>query len=144
MYRRSITYRLIAGFMALWMLVVSMGATVDMHFCRGHLVDYKIWGKARTCGMKEDASACNHSSQGISHPKCCDQATHQLYFDQTNVGAQNSSVSTLTHQEQVAMVPVFIPNWDQREISRPLPDLPLHGPPWQERDRTILFSCILC
>ena len=82
MYRRSITYRLIAGFMALWMLVVSMGATVDMHFCRGHLVDYKIWGKARTCGMKEDASACSHSSQGISHPKCCDQATHQLYFDQ--------------------------------------------------------------
>lgn len=143
-HQRSIAYRLLSGFMAVWMLVVSLGATVDMHFCRGHLVDYKIWGKARSCGMKEEVAACTHATHGISRPKCCDQKTHQLYFDQTNAGAQQTSVVALTQSSPVALLPAWDKNWVHLEITRLQPNIPVHGPPWQVRDRTILFASILC
>ena len=143
-HQRSIFYRFLSGFMALWMLVVSLGVTVDMHFCQHHLLDFKIWGKANGCGMEKQIAKCSAAVDGISRPKCCDQKTHQLYFDQTNAGAQQVTGLTDIHHLPFAILPAWEVNWSRLIFKESQSNIPTHGPPWLDLDRTIRFASLLC
>ena len=76
--------RIIAGFLALLMLTISLKVGVAIHYCGGNLAQTKIvvgYGKA-TCGMEgKNKAGDNCPSGSIRHSHCCQNLISQIKTD---------------------------------------------------------------
>ena len=124
------TYRLIAFSLALLMLVTSLGLTVDMHFCGGHLKSFNLFGKAKGCYEMTEASnveTCSNDQMNmeqnddcsIQKKNCCDNKTLDFQFDQDQqVQTVDLSISQPLQQFITAYVAVFFFNDFQIESDK--------------------------
>jgi len=91
MYRLKNTYRFIALTMAFLMLFTSVGFSMDLHYCQGHLKSVSLIGKAKNCHelqaqstsdhCKKAKSSCKHSGEKISQKEadgCCNNKTVKM------------------------------------------------------------------
>ena len=99
-----------ATILAILYLSTSMGATVNLHYCMGKLVDWSVWHSSNTkcgnCGMKK-----SHDSMGDG---CCKDEYKQIKNDKDQKLSENSTQLSKTIIE---IAPVKFPN---NSISLPL------------------------
>lgn len=60
--------------MALIVLFSTFSFTVDEHYCGNVLVDFSLFGKAKSCGM-ELQQAMNSQEQHLDKKGCCEDQT---------------------------------------------------------------------
>ena len=107
------TYRIISVLLALLVLVSSVGFTADMHYCKGELKSFSLFGKAQTCHdaepmpsmpncphhqkMMEENKACAKSNEG-----CCDSETLHIQAD-IDQQVRHTAIELTPSQEQFVM-----------------------------------------
>lgn len=69
-------YRFLSWLLAAMVLLSSVGFTVDLHYCGGHLKSYSLVGKARKCHEMESSpkivgKTCAHHSGPSSKGEVC-------------------------------------------------------------------------
>lgn len=107
----SRTYRILSLALAFLMFNTSVGFTLDMHLCQGHLRSFSLLGKARNCaemaGAESGASCTVHAARAtyrtgceVEQQGCCTNRSVHVQNDQNrvvqNVDVHVSSVSGLT------------------------------------------------
>ena len=88
MYRSRNTYRLLPLTMAFLMLFTSVGFSMDLHYCQGHLKSISLIGKAKNCHelqaqstsdhCKKAKASCNHTGESLTQKEadgCCNNKT---------------------------------------------------------------------
>ncbi|MGB2129730.1 MAG: HYC_CC_PP family protein [Flavicella sp.] len=74
----SSTYKAISFCLAFWVLLSSIGISLDMHFCRGELKSVRLFGYADSChtlkvktqnktNCAKSLKICNHKIHAISN-----------------------------------------------------------------------------
>lgn len=149
MLNNSYIYRFVAVFMAILILVSSIGFTIDQHFCGGQLKSFSLIGKAKDCyelatGEKQ-LSCPNHNIDSfkglsISKKRCCENRTEHFQSD-TEVPSSISNILNVdTQQFIVAYISVFI----TRSLLIPLNGVHLsYKPPIIYSDIPILIQSFL-
>lgn len=71
--KTALKHRIIAGLMAILMLVTSSGLSMDVHYCRGEFKNFSFFGEAEPCEMalkhqektsiKEEVHTCCHAKK---------------------------------------------------------------------------------
>ena len=97
-------YRILSIVMALLIFVSSIGYAVDVHYCKGQLKSYSIFGKASSCHVAK--KVCPHHANMVtttsSKSDCCKNKT--LKIDQIDTEFNIISVA------QSLNIPVLINN----------------------------------
>lgn len=66
--------RLGALLSAIWILLVSIGASVSVHYCNGNVIDFAIDKRAEACKGYYQAIDVNPEACSISKKGCCEDA----------------------------------------------------------------------
>ena len=147
------TYRFVALFLALLMLVTSMVFVIDMHFCRGHLQSLSFFGKAKTCQQMSHSmrmKKCPHYKRKIERTgKCavnekdnCENKTLRFQFDQDQeILKLDFNVIKQFKQFIAAYLVVFF--LDKFSIKNDLPSFAHYKSPLISRDIYVLFQSFL-
>ncbi len=119
MNKYHLTYRFIAGIMACLILLTSVGACVDMHFCQGNLKSFSLVGKAKSCYQLIDSNSkkqcCSKHQQNDQKPRgcsigkkaCCHDKMVQL-ISEYDMDIPSNSV--MPNQEVQSFLVAFISN----------------------------------
>ncbi len=84
------TYRLMALLMVTLMLVSSVGLNIDMHYCKGELKTFNLFGKAKNCHeiamnghckAKKSCHAPVQKAESDCKKDCCNNKTVYAEFD---------------------------------------------------------------
>lgn len=117
-------------------MVTSIGATVDVHFCRGEIYSLGINAEADKCeGF--NAISVDDEEESICKSPCCDQFT--AYF-QSDVESANDAIA-FQYASYSFMVP-FIHVLDIMKRKDPKQLCRIHLPPEREEDILTLFSIL--
>ena len=126
----------IALFMSSWLMVTSVGATIDVHFCRGEIYSLGINAEADKCeGF--DANSVDDKEESICKSPCCDQFT--AYF-QSDVESHNDAIA-FQFSSFSCSVP-FIHVLDITKRKGPIQLCRIHLPPDCGDDILTLFSVL--
>ena len=63
--------RISCAFLAVWLLVSSVGLALDVHFCNGNIFSIGINASAISCSMSDDSES--PTTKTIKKKSCCDQ-----------------------------------------------------------------------
>jgi hypothetical protein len=130
----STLVRRLSFFLASWLMVTSVGASIDVHFCKGEIYSIGINAEADKCaGFENENSQKDHSS--LQQSPCCDQFS--AYF-QSDVDSGNDDVA-IQYSIDSFVIPfqheVQIPN-----CVEPIQLCHFYHPPEYEEDLLTLFS----
>ncbi len=75
--KNSYTYKAISLVMAFWVLVSSLGISLDMHFCKGELKSVRLFGVAENCHILTEKNSRKTSSKIICS-KVTKNCKHQI------------------------------------------------------------------
>jgi len=122
--------------MASWLMVTSVGASVDVHFCAGEIFSIGIDARADKCSEFEEDFQQNRRS-AIACSSCCNQFSAYFQFD---IDIGNDDVA-IQYSIDFFVIPV------QHNVKIPIIDLPIHlcqlyNPPQYEEDHLTLFSIL--
>jgi len=90
MQPKRIQYTVFSLLMALLMLITSVSYAVDMHYCKGELKSYSLWGKAKSCHDSSQQKKCphhKHIAKKSDHKSlekkndCCENKTIVLHVE---------------------------------------------------------------
>ncbi|NND77006.1 MAG: hypothetical protein HKN39_02340 [Flavobacteriales bacterium] len=120
--------------LASWLMVTSVGASIDVHFCNGEIYSIGINAEADRCGgFEKNNSQNSHSTIGLS--SCCDQF---LAYFQSDVESGNDKFSI-----QYLIGPFVFLDQSEFIISKyidPVQFYQVYSPPLYEEDKCVLFS----
>ncbi len=70
------SYKIVAVFLAFIMLCTSATYSVDLHFCKGELKSFSLFGKAKPCYEKK-VHCPHHAAKAATaaHSRCCNNET---------------------------------------------------------------------
>ena len=147
------TYQIISLQLALLMLITSMGFTVDMHFCRGHLLSFSIFGKAETCQEMSELTRmkkCPHYKRMAAKNKFCalnkkdncENKTIHFQFDQDQQIQQlNVDIKKPLKSFKTAYAQLFMAS--NYSFENDLPSFTHYKPPLICRDIPVLIESYL-
>ena len=146
-------YQIIALTLSFLMLITSIGFTIDMHFCRGHLQSISFFGKAKKCCEISEASRmekCPHYKKMMEQiGKCsmnekgnCENKTLYFQFDQ-NQQIQISDFSLTKRLKQFIKAYSLIFFLDNFSFENDLPSFIHYKPPLILRDIHVLIQSFL-
>lgn len=75
--KKIILRRLGAILLLIPVLVGSMGFSIDIHYCKGEVKSFKIYGDANACYEKKSEEVCSfndYEAISIQRNKCCSDA----------------------------------------------------------------------
>lgn len=96
MYIFAFVKRVIAPFMAILILLSSMGLTYSTHFCMGRAVEHvvKMGAHDLDCGMAGMDEDCSSDQIAFNTPTCCDNEHVFVDFDdEFKVSASETSLN---------------------------------------------------
>jgi len=70
MKRNHISYRFIAIFFAFWIMLISAGFVVDLHYCQNELKNYAIYSEAESCHDQEGGCKMHNESCSMDKTMC--------------------------------------------------------------------------
>jgi len=70
MKRNHISYRFTAIFFALWIMLISAGFVVDLHYCQNELKNYAIYSEAESCHESKEVCPMHMNSCSMDDNKC--------------------------------------------------------------------------
>jgi len=134
MHSRS--FRAFALFMSTWLMVTSVGASIDVHFCNGEIYSVGINADADKCAeFTSDTGSESHDS--FQKSPCCDQFS--AYF-QSDVDSGSDDVAI-----QYSIDSFVIPFQHEVDIPNSVEPIELcefYTPPEQDEDILTLFSVL--
>ena len=78
--KKSVSHRIISLVMAILMLFTSVGFSADLHFCKGELKSFSVFGKAESCHTMK--KSCSHHENMVvadtSEKDCCSNKTIEI------------------------------------------------------------------
>ncbi len=156
MHSFNFSYRLFALTMAVLMFWISIGFTMDMHYCQNHLVSFSFIGKADSChevpmGNEAYKACCKLNQKQVKHLHKCDMIgkndcchNRTIFFcfnDDQNTPATQIIVSGQLQQYFTVSVPhLYIDDLSNKYDSTHF----IHyQPPIISRDAQVLFESYL-
>lgn len=131
---RSIFLRRISLILASWLMVTSVGASIDVHFCKGEIYSIGVNASADVC-YENGYDNETERKAGIANSPCCDQFS--AYF-QSDVDSANDVVA-IQYSFHSFILPfqheVRIPN-----CVEPIQLCHFYHPPEYEADFQTLYS----
>ena len=130
----SLFIRRLSLILASWLMVTSVGASIDVHFCKGEIYSIGINAEADKCAGF-DSESIQDGADSIENPPCCDQFS--AYF-QSDVDSGNDDVAI-----QYSFDTFLIPFQHEVRIPKcvePIQLCDFYHPPEYEEDFLTLFS----
>jgi hypothetical protein len=102
--RNNLVHRISALTLSALMLCVSMGFTVDMHYCGGEMLAFSVFGNADSCTSMESKSTAtwsdhqdnNIGSGALKMQRCCeDRLSYVQPMENLNTSAQTQIVDQI-------------------------------------------------
>lgn len=122
--------------MAFWLMVTSVGASIDVHFCNGEIYSIGVNAEADKCdGFTSDKGSESHDS--LQKSPCCDQFS--AYF-QSDVDSANDDVA-IQYSIDSFVIP-FQHEIDIPNCVEPIQLCEYYTPPEQDEDILTLFSVL--
>ena len=148
------TYRFIAVLMAFLMLFTSLGLSVDMHICQGHLKSFNFFGKAKSCYELADADSMKECTANqhkklikkadgcsLKQADCCQNRLLQLISDQDQeVESNHFAISQPLQTFVVAFVAVFL---NETTVETDVANHVSYIPPLIQKDIYVLLETFL-
>ncbi|SOE22903.1 hypothetical protein SAMN06298216_3304 [Spirosomataceae bacterium TFI 002] len=141
----SLSHRITAFALAMLILMVSTGFTIDIHFCQNQIKGISFSGKAKTCHEIKKSAACHKNSDDKSYKKKKDNCCHNenISVEKSEFDAVSLEVSSLPYFE-LAFQPVstntFVFNNSigfQTSVFVP------YKPPLPDKDVLVLYQTFL-
>lgn len=138
-FRTSILVRLSTLVYAVFLLVVSTGATLSIHFCNGNVIDFAIDNRAEVC---EGYIANTDSFTGgcsVSKKGCCEDDDRLLVFENDyppndlSGNLNKLSCADLMGQKRI----------EQTQVDSQLEECLGNPPPLIQTDYQVLFQTFL-
>ena len=139
--------------MAFLMLFTSLGLSVDLHLCQGHLKSFDFFGKAKSCyeladsDSKKQCTSDQHKKViekadgcSLKQKDCCQNRLLQLISDQNKeIQSNHFSINQSLQSFVVAFVAVFL---KETTIERDVANLS-YKPPLIQKEFYVLFETFL-
>lgn len=78
--KKSVSHRVTSLVLALLMLCTSIGFSADLHFCKGELKSFSLFGEAESCHTSK--RSCPHHENMVisdnSEKECCSNKTIEI------------------------------------------------------------------
>ena len=155
MNNQKITYQLGAIFLSFLMLFSTIGFSMDIHFCGGHVDNFAFYGQADECSMmkkgtSEETPSCHqkvekkchsHSDKNaISKKNCCENESYVL---QTIEDGQTSNSFEIANFDLTIVTVFILSNFNLFEFETKRAEYFNYSPPILNDDVTILHQLFL-
>ncbi|MFT6335300.1 MAG: hypothetical protein ACI86M_002232 [Saprospiraceae bacterium] len=114
---KSALHRITSLVLAILMLFTSVGFSADLHFCKGELKSFSLFGKAESCHTVK--RSCPHHADMVvidkSEKDCCSNKTIEVDDLDTNF---NVSPDVVLTDLQVKFVNSFVYSFISSSLSR--------------------------
>jgi len=146
-------HRVVAAGLALWILVTSIGVTMDVHYCRGHILSFSVFGKAKDCSklsVQTKMNKCPHFRKMMAqHGRCpvdekknCHHKTLRFQFDKDR-DVQKIGAVFLPQLKGFFVSFAFQYVLDKFSMVSDLPTFIHYRPPNIRYDYSVLFQSFL-
>jgi len=128
--------KILVAILAMLYLSTSIGATINMHYCMGKLVEWGLWhsknDKCSNCGMEKE--------NDLSGNGCCKDEYKQIKLDKDQKIVQSSI--QLTSFSSITLIPAFISYHDVvlSSLSEKYPNN--NAPPRSQQHSLFLLNCV--
>jgi hypothetical protein len=126
-------------------LVTSIGVTVNLHLCGGHVQSASLFVKAKPCGMGKVANMQKPCSGNDRHAKkkgCCDEKTILFKGKETNAEVKAATQIDPSFHLITVILPVLY-SVINSESSVATPRYACYKPPLPDRDINVLVQSFL-
>lgn len=130
-----------AVFLAILVLIASIGVTVNLHVCGGNVQSIALFVKAQPCKM-EMPKFCHGSKAQAKQKGCCEEESILLKGKETT--AELKTVTELT--PSFNLISVILPVLyvlNKADSFNALPQYAQYKPPIVERDITVFIQSFL-
>lgn len=131
----NIFLRFTALLLTAFMLIVSTGASVSIHYCNGNVIDFAINKRAEACEGYYQDSSDSPTGCSISRKECCEDVDRVLLVENEFPPSQTYSVQNngildllITELPRITVLPT------------PKIDCLANAPPLIETDYQVLFQ----
>lgn len=81
MRKNHIIHRSLALFFALWIMIISAGIVVDLHYCQNKIKNFAIYTEAESCHTGGDVCPLHKNDNCKMHNKSCSKDNMQCNSD---------------------------------------------------------------
>lgn len=144
MTKRSISIHMMSIFLAVVVLIASIGVVFDYHICQGEIKSIGVFKKAESCYVMDKTLGClNHDdglNEKLSKTSCC---TSDQFVCKLNIeSGSNFDIYNICHNINGVILPI-----DVSELYLPLNqsvDEPtIYRPPPIDKDFSVLYQAFL-
>jgi hypothetical protein len=130
------------------MFLMSVGFSIDMHYCQGQLKSYSLIGKAKSCHSVDIKATCPHhqlvaklKGSALDKKDCCSNKTLRFQLHQVQK-AHEADYAFQNHVPALA-VPAYIYSWTAPKWTDSRPAFVFYKPPLIPKDQIVLKQSFL-